>query len=77
MVYEINRLNIRNRPEEMTIQTIQTIGKASIKNKWHHCQYRLQNSLQFDDCKGVQFCFLSDSTPPKLTEKCLVLSDKK
>lgn len=34
----------------------------------HHCQYPVQNSLKSNDCKGVQLCFLSDSTAPKFTE---------
>ena len=39
---------------------------ASIKNRWHHCHYPVQNSLQSNDCMGVHLCLRPDSTAPKL-----------
>ena len=41
---------------------------ASIRNRWHHCHYPVQNSLQSNDCKGVYLCFRPDSTAPKLVK---------
>ena len=46
---------------------------ASIKNRWHHCQYPVQNSLQSNDCNGVHLCLLPDSTVPKLIKNLLLL----
>ena len=46
---------------------------ASIKNRWHHCQYPVQNSLQSNNCKGVHLCLLPDSTAPKLIKNLLLL----
>ena len=46
---------------------------ASIKNRWHHCHYPVQNSLQSNDCKGVHLCFRPDSTAPKLVKNVSLL----
>ena len=46
---------------------------ASIRNRWHHCQYPVQNSLQSNDCKGVYLCFRPDSTAPKLVKNVSLL----
>ena len=49
---------------------------AFIKNRWHHCQYPLQNPLQSNDCKGVHLCFRPDSTAPKLVKKYVFIISK-
>ena len=46
---------------------------ASIRKRWHHCQYPVQNSLQSNDCKGVYLCFGPDSTAPKLVKNVFII----